>query len=620
MNCRGEQKYQARKVSGYVLEPIMEGYSKKWESHHVTNPCVVRFAEDSRVFLGYRAGGADDFYRIEDWDVWASHLGLSILDKRGEKVICRLPLPIMTKSRKAPLPQNKVEFAAYQSRYKDTIAVLHDFRFFNHEGYLYVIYHEGPLCDCYDCIVRMPVHTFIEKVDASLELMKEPIDQIMVRWHNLWWAEDAWESCGVNGTNRLFASPIHKGDIVFFELGDGTLQMCHRPLADGMAVLNTGKDVFAKATPDGLTTYGVFETNTRPGFNDNSHVGNNGLPTRAKIGDVEVYIDVTHGCFDRMVADENVPDHKILYYPYFRIKDYHTGELLYYSEQQILEFDDVWREYTVEGAWVSKLPHLDGVMFVGGQIPLDPNKVGIDDEFILYSGCGDTAIAAAKFTLRELVPPQVLEDIKARKTHQKQSSGIIAKNSYGLPEKVNGWDWKIENDPARRNLSVVRTLTKGGYIESDTRVINTAPGYFDADAMIFDGKAVQFIKDVGWAIVYTGIRWDEVGGKKTTTAGYGLIVLDKDNPEKLLYRTTKPIAAIGTFDGWTVDSVGKDASGILAEAQKHIPAKVMFEIKRIHELCPQGKLYIGQMVTWQRKKSGMLPLDQALYYPGSDAK
>ena len=63
-----------------------------------------------------------------------------------------------------------------------------------------------------------------------------------------------------------------------------------------VAVLNTGDRFHADATPDGLTQYGVFETNTRPGYLDNSHVGNNGRPTRAWIGTKEVYIDVTHGC------------------------------------------------------------------------------------------------------------------------------------------------------------------------------------------------------------------------------------------------------------------------------------------------------------------------------------
>lgn len=621
MKCGCNIKYRARKVRGYVLEPIMDGYSKTWESHHVTNPCVVRFDGDARVFLGYRAGGEKDYYRLGPHDVWASHLGIAILDDKGENVVCRFPLPIMTKVPKHPLPQTVDQYNDYiKQDYKDDICVLHDFRFYNYKGFLHIIYHEGSIQTCYDCIVRMPVQSFLKKIDQSLELMHEPTDKIIDCWNRIWWTKDTWQACGVNGTNRIFASDIIKGDDVFFELGDGTLQLCHRPMADAMAVLNTGKDLFAKATPDGLTTYGVCETNTRPGFMDNSHVGNNGLPTRAKIGDVDVYIDVTHGCFDKFVSDATVSDHKILYYPYFRIKDYQTGELLYYSEDQILEFDEVWREYTMEGAWVSKLPHLDGVMFVGGQIPLDRNKTSVDDEFILYSGCGDTAISAAKFTLRDLVPPQVLWDIKARKSHQKHAAGKITRNSYALPKKVNGWEWKIENDPVRRNLAIIRTLKKDGYVERDTRVINTAPGYFDADAMIFDGKAIQFIEDVGWAIIYTGIRWDEIKGKKTTMAGYGLVVLDKDNPEKLLYRTTSPVKEIGVCDGWTVEIAAPEIALLAAQAESLIPAKVLFEIKRIHELCPQGKLYIGQMVTWQRKKSGMLPLDQVLYYPGSDAR
>jgi hypothetical protein len=57
------------------------------------------------------------------------------------------------------------------------------------------------------------------------------------------------------------------------------------------------------------------------------------------------------------------------------------------------------------------------------------------------------------------------------------------------------------------------------------------------------------------------------------------------------------------------------AADILARAEHLIPAKVLFEIKRIHELSPQGKVYVGQMVTWQRKKSGQIARDVMLIYP-----
>jgi hypothetical protein len=513
----------------------------------------VRFDGDDRVFLGYRAGGANDFYKLDHWDVWASHLGLAVLDECGERVMHRLPMPIMTKIPRAKLPQNKEEYETYmKSQYKDDICVLHDFRFFSYNGYLNIIYHEGPIHSCYDCVVRMPVKTFITKVDESLALAKQPAEEIKEQWAKLWWGPEVWEPCGVNGTNRIFSSPVHKGDIVYFELGDGTLQMCHRPLADAVAVLNTGKDLFATATADGLTKYGVYETCTRPGFTDNSHIGNNGLPTRAKIDDVDVYIDVTHGCFDQMIADKDVLDHKILYYPYFRVKDYQTGELLYYSQNPILYFDEVWREYAEDGAWVSKLPHLDGVMFVGGQIETQRGKNGLDDEFILYSGLGDTAIGTAKFSLRQLLPAQVIEDIKNRKAHQRTNAESVAINGYKLEQNVNGWEWIIENDPYRRNLRIVRSLKVNGSIETDARIINSVPGGFDADAVIWDGTSIKFIKDVGWVIVYKGVRWDQVNGEKTSAIGYGLLVLDKDNPEKVLYRTSNPEGPVFIEKGWTL--------------------------------------------------------------------
>jgi hypothetical protein len=54
---------------------------------------------------------------------------------------------------------------------------------------------------------------------------------------------------------------------------------------------------------------------------------------------------------------------------------------------------------------------------------------------------------------------------------------------------------------------------------------------------------------------------------------------------------------------------------ILARVESLIPAKVMAEIQRIHTLSPQGKLYLGQMVTWQRHKSGLLDRSVKLIFP-----
>ena len=596
----------AKKIEKYFIEPIKEGYHQKWEGHHATNPAVIRFGEDPRVFLGYRAGGTDDYYRYDKYDVWGSHLGMTILDPTGMNVLHRLPLPILSKPHDISLPQNEGEYHEFIKIHGDKKLFLHDFRFFGHKGYLYVIHHQATIRDCFDCIVRMKVSAFLDKIEQSIKLAQSPVEDIIDRWHELWWAEDVWQPCGVNGTNRIFASDVVKGDIVFFPLGDGTLQMCHRPLADGMAVLNTGQDTFAKATPDGITTYGVFETCIRPGSLDNSHIGSNGSPTLAKIGDVDVYIDVTHGCHNRMLSDEMCDEYEIHYYPYLRVKDFQTGELLYYSQEPILDFCEMWKEYAEEGEWVSKNEILGGVMFTGGQIEVVAGKNGLDDEFITYVGLGDTAVGAATFKLRDLLPAEVIEDIQVRKMHQQTSAEAIDVNKYVFKEPVNGWQWSVENDPQKRRINIVRTLQKEGYTESGIRPINTVPGYFDADAIIFDGKSIRHIEHVGWILLYKGIRWEQIDGRKMTKVGYGLIVLSESNPEAVLYRSSEPFKdTVEELEGWTVTN-SKNNHGLHIDIVENlIPDHVLSRLKRRSELEKKNLLFPSQMIAWQQLKAGL---------------
>ncbi len=598
---------KAKKLN-YIVEPIKQGYSKKWEGHHATNPCSMRLSCDpSRVFLGYRAGGDDDYYRYAQYDVWTSHLGLMVLDQSGMKMLQRLPLPIMTKVLNVKLPKNEQEYEVFLKEHGSEILFLHDFRFFEHNGYVHVIFHEGPINDCFDCIVRMKTGDYLEKIDRSIELMSEPTEQIIDRWHKLWWADGVWQPCGLDGTNRIFASPVVKGDIIFFVLGDGSLQMCHRPLSDGMAILNTGKDLFVSATPDGITKYGTFETCIRPGMLDNSHLGSNGFPIRAKIGDVDVYIDVTHGCFNRMLSQEGLEQNDIFYYAYFRVKDFNTGELLYYSEEPILYYDDVWKEYAENGEWVSINKALGGVMFAGGQTEVIPGRNGLDDDFVTYVGLGDTAVGLASFKLTDLLPQQVIDDIIARKQHKKYSAEKIPANTHQLEKKVSGWDWTVENDTHKRQINVVRTLKKADYVETDARAIGTVCGNFDADAIMFDGKSIRFIEKIGWIMVYKGVRWDEIGGKKVSKIGYGQIVLAEHNPELVLYRSNKPLDGyITVLEGWTLGLDVDNSASYLESSYNMLPEKVVFELKRRYYLRDKGLLFPSQMIAWHLQKSGMM--------------
>lgn len=619
MMC-GSNGLRAKKIAGYIVEPIKDGFSRKWESHHTTNPCVVRFKQDPRVFLGYRAGGEDDFYTNGDTNIWGSHLGLAILDDNGLKVTARLPLPIFWGLNEAKLPRTKEEYNEYIKEHNNDIVLAHDFRFFDYNGFLHVIHHKASINDVFDCIERIKVEDFLKRVDKSLELMRRPTEQIVEDWRKLWWAEGVWEPCGVDGTDRIFASQVFKGDIVFMELENGTLQMDHRPMAEAIATMNTGKDTYAKPTADALTTYGTFESCMRPWKLDNSHIGVNGCPTRAKIGDVDVFIDIVHGCYDRMITDNSLNSHKITYYAYLRVKDFQTGEVLYYSDEPLVDFDQIWREYAEQGEWVMGLDHLDGVMFAGGHVEKHKGSNGLDDDFITYLGLGDTAVGAAVFKLRDVLPKSVIEDIQTRKQHRQYPAAMPAAAKFEFPEKINGWKWSVSNNPSARNIKVTRELNTGSGVEVADRIINSVPGKFDSDAMIFDGKSVRYLDGIGWAIIYKGIRWDIVNGKKTTTAGFGILLLDNGNPERVLYRSDEPIQGTShTQDGWTLET-SCHPCGLIEKVESLIGEKPVSLIKRWHSFSQKGHMFYSQMITWQRHKSGLLSRNVRLYIPNPETK
>lgn len=598
-----EKRLQARKIEGYVLEPLFDAIGTRWQSHHVTNPAAFRPSFDRRVYLGYRAGGDRDHYCIGDIDVWSSSLGLAILDEKGESIQYRFPFPIMKISRAHSLPQSPEEYAVYEKKHGDEIVVLHDFRLYEYEGYLYVVYHDGTIHKAYDCVKRMPVDTFRKKVDESVALMQRPPREIIAEWHEIWWGEAVWENAGIEGTRLIYPADTHKNDIIFFCLGNLALQMCHRPLPD-MAVLDTEGALHGKHTFDGYTEMGTLETCVRPGYFDNSHVGANGMPTRARIGDVDVYIDVCHGVHNKTLAQEGEFNWAMIYLPYFRVKEYETGELLYYSEEPIVEMDGIWKEYTENGRWIKLISHLH-ILFAGGQVEVHQGRNNLDDEFTFYAGAGDTAIARAVFTIRDLLPDVVISDIMARKSHR-ACSVHIPESPYCLDEKVSGWKWCIHNNEAKRALAVIRTLEKNGIVETAERVFNTAPGYFDADLMLFDGKSVRYEAEIGWYVLYKGIRWTEEYGRKQTTIGFGVLILDKDNLEKLLYRLIAPIED-GTFiqEGWTAGEGIDIPEGLLGNVEKHIPQQVLFEIKRANTLIAEGKHWQSHHTLWLRKRAGM---------------
>jgi len=101
-------------------------------------------------------------------------------------------------------------------------------------------------------------------------------------------------------------------------------------------------------------------------------------------------------------------------------------------------------------------------------------------------------------------------------------------------------------------------------------------------------------------------------------------VLDKENPERILYRSTEPVEGKVTEEaGWTAGVSSNKYAELLEKIEDLIPEKVMFEIKRINYLVDKGLLLVGshsQMVIWQRQKSGLLSRDYKLSIQGGKIK
>jgi hypothetical protein len=558
------KRYTARPTTGYLIEPLTAGPTAFWDGHHATNPSALRLSCDTRVFLGYRAGGWDDRYMLGAIEVWSSHLGMAVLNREGNRVDCRLPLPIMELERGYALPQTAEEYEIFKAGpHNDKISVLHDFRLWEDGLWLYCIYHEGSLSNCFDCIVRMKTTDFLKKIERSIALARKPVDEIRDEWRALWWAEGVWQPCGINGTNRIYGSQINKNDIVFIRLADGSLRMIHRPIPDN-SILDTKGCTCSPSTEDGILTIGTIQQSVRPGCFDNSHIGNNGMPSRAQIDGRQVYIDVMHSVQNYSITEQTTARQWDLeYFATFRVLDYETGEMLYYSDAPIFESDEPWRQYSRDGAWISKMDHLRSVMFVGGQCPADSAKTGLDDKWYGYVGVGDTAIALAEFTIRDLLPAKVISDIGTGVDKPGRPLDVPVNRQMIGP--VAGWEFSVRNNPQTRRIEIVRELKASG--EKTARAVNLRPGYVDAYAMWIEEKAVLFEENVGW-IVETKLQASQAGAPVD-----GILILDQENPERIFYRT--------------------DAGG------REIPLQTRKELAYIYEHQPMAR----DVIKWLERKA-----------------
>lgn len=587
--------YTAKKIPGVFLSPLFDRQGCTWQAHHVTNPAAFRLTGEERVLLGYRAGGDRDHFVIRDIDVYTSSLGLAVLNEDGTRVVCRFPYPILWQDRPFTLPQTPEEYEKYVAEHERELAVMHDFRIYVHGGYVYVNYHDGTVQQAFDRLCRMEENLFRHKVDEGIRLARGQAGE--KEWKALWKLED-WEKLGVDEERHLFAGGADgyptKTDVTYFET-DAGVEMLRRPIPDISRL--SAPALVGTLTPDGFDELGVIERCVRPGKWDNSHIGPNAMSTPAHIGPVPVYIDVWHGVHNGAIGRENVPFQWDMYYsPFFSIRDARSGDPLYWSEEPIVDPDDEeWSEYTRHGRWIQALTHTY-ILFAGGQVPMEAGRDDEDAPFTFYAGAGDTAIVRGEFTIRSLTPPRVLEDILAMDAHRAQPCCVLPE-SAALKGTPAGWHWLLRNDAARRCLMLNRTLPG---VDSADHPFLGRPGYFDADVVTFGGAVA--LSNGCYAVLYRGARWEERDGKKTTSVGFGLLLLDAQNPERMLYRSAESICEPAVADGFV--SGQEIACPVdMAAALRTVPEPVEREIRHMRVMIEQGTYWKSHHTTWLEKRS-----------------
>ncbi len=591
-------KYTVTKVTGAFLEPLFDRVGSTWQAHHVTNPAAFRLTGEKRILLGYRAGGDRDHFVVGEIDVFNSSLGLAVLSEDGTEVECRFPYPVFWQNHPYTLPQTPEDYASYCKANESVITVLHDFRIYVHGGFVYVNYHDGTVNCAYDRLCRMPEELFREKIDEGIKLTKSGAGE--KTWKALWKLDD-WERLGVDSEHHLFAKGPDKHyptktDVTYFETDSG-IHMLRRPIPD-ISHLRT-PSLVGTCTVEGFDDMGMIECCVRPGRWDNSHIGPNAMSTLAHIGPVKVYIDLWHGVHNGAIGRENEPFKWDMYYsPFFSIRDARSGDLLYWGEEPIVDpDDDVWSEYTRNGRWIQALTHTY-ILFVGGQLPKDKEKSGEDDVFVFYAGAGDTAIVRGEFTIRSLTPPKVIEDILAKEAHSKESCTVMP-CSIDLPYDSAGWHWTLCNDEQKRCLNLVRELPG---LERAVHRILCRPGYFDADVVTLGGSVVRY--NTCFAVLYRGARWKQNDdGSKTTSVGFGLLLMDDENPERILFRSECSFCPELTLSGY-VSGQEVPCPVSAKEALNFIPEPVTREIRHMRTMIRQGTYWKSHHTQWLELRAG----------------
>ena len=163
-----------------------------------------------------------------------------------------------------------------------------------------------------------------------------------------------------------------------------------------------------------------------------------------------------------------------------------------------------------------------------------------------------------------------------------QDGTAIGGPAFGVRCRVG---WTIRNSSDGREVHIVRRLKASG--ETSARPVCARPGHFDSDGLVVEPGCVVRSPDLGWLVIYKGYCWGGTDGQRRTQVGYGLLLLDRKNPERILYRSSEPLDGKLAFEeGWTAGGTIALGKAFMARAESLLPSRVRNETLYLYQHKP----------------------------------
>jgi len=141
-----------------------------------------------------------------------------------------------------------------------------------------------------------------------------------------------------------------------------------------------------------------------------------------------------------------------------------------------------------------------------------------------------------------------------------------------IPQKINGRHYMLFGDS---HIWLATSLNMTDWVPTSIPLISSRDGYFDESYVEMGPPPI--LTDRGWLVIYHGIQ----GKGHQMVYRLGLILLDKDDPAKVIWRCKKPFLE---------PSESYETVGFIDVIEGGFETLKKMKIEQLHELAAQEKL------------------------------